>query len=270
MVKATLVYYGGLYWTYLGIFVKRLAQYRADFGVMLVTTALRSGMTLLFIGIIFTRVRQLQGWSFGEVLLIFGILSLASALSTLLLDMPYAIPAYVQSGRFDILLIRPAPPLFQLLGERGFQTSMIGSVPVALAVTVYALSRPDVHPHAWWALYLPLIVLTSTILFTSIVLLLACLAFRFTSVNNALYPVTWTAQFGQYPVTIYAPPIQFVLTWIVPYAMAGFYPAAFLLRGGHYRVYGLLAPLMGLLFALLSLAVWRVASRGYQSTGTAG
>jgi ABC-2 type transport system permease protein len=269
-VKATLGYYSGLYWTYLRIFIKRLAQYRADFGIMLVTTALRSGMTLLFIGIIFTRIRQLQGWSFGEVLLIFGLLSTARALVTLLLDMPYAIPGYVRSGRLDILLIRPTPPLFQLLGERGFQTSMIGSVPVAIAVTLYALSRPDVHPQLWWAFYLPLVVLTSTLIFASIVLLLACLAFRFTSVDNALYPVTWMADFGQYPASIYAPPLRFVLTWIVPYAMAGFYPAAFLLRGGHYRVYGLLAPLMGLVFTALALTVWRVASRGYQSTGTAG
>ena len=85
-----------------------------------------------------------------------------------------------------------------------------------------------------------------------------------------MFPIGWLADFGRYPLTIYALPLQFVLTWVLPYAMAGFYPAAFLLRGGHYRVYGLFAPLMGLLFTVLSLAVWRVASKGYQSTGTAG
>jgi ABC-2 type transport system permease protein len=130
--------------------------------------------------------------------------------------------------------------------------------------------RIFVNPQLWWALYIPLVILTSIMLFTSPVMIIACLAFRFTSVNSAMYPVGWMATFGQYPVTIYATPLQFMLTWVLPYAMAGFYPAAFLLRGGHYRLYGVLAPLMGLVFAALALIVWRVTSKGYQSTGTAG
>ncbi len=48
----------------------------------------------------------------------------------------------------------------------------------------------------------------------------------------------------------------------------GFYPAAFLLRGDAYRLYGLLAPLMGLVLLGLALFVWRVALGHYQSTGS--
>jgi ABC-2 type transport system permease protein len=263
-------YYGGLYWTYLRIFVKRLAQYRADFVIMFVTTAILSGMTLVFIGVVFSRIRQLQGWSLGEVLLIYGLVETGRSLTTLVLDMPWGIPDYVRPGRLDLLLIRPVPPLFQMLGERGFATSGLDSFPLGVAIILYALTRPDVHPQLWWALYLPLVVLTSVPLIASLIMFAACLAFRFTSVMNVVYPIGWLADFGHYPVTIYAPPIQFMLTWVLPYAMVGFYPAAFLLRGGHYRVYGLLAPLLGLLFAALALTVWRVASRSYQSTGTAG
>jgi ABC-2 type transport system permease protein len=55
---------------------------------------------------------------------------------------------------------------------------------------------------------------------------------------------------------------------VLPYAMLGFYPTAFLLRGGEYRPYGLLAPLMGFIFFGASQLVWRVAIRRYQSTGS--
>jgi ABC-type uncharacterized transport system permease subunit len=41
-----------------------------------------------------------------------------------------------------------------------------------------------------------------------------------------------------------------------------------LLRGDEYRLYGLLAPLLGFFFFGLSLLMWRVSLRRYQSTGS--
>jgi ABC-2 type transport system permease protein len=267
-LQSALRYYGELYLSYLSIFLKRQLQYRADFGVMLVTTGIREGMTLLFIGVIFSRMERLVGWSFAEVLLIYGLLTTGRAFCTLLLDMPYAVGGYVRSGRLDLLLIRPLPPLFQLTGERGFNTTMVGSVAIGIGVILYALTRPEIRPQPWWALYLPLVVASGALLISSIVLIVACLAFRFTSVQAIIYPVNWFADYGQYPTAIFASPVQFVLTWILPYAMAGFYPTAFLLRGDEYQIYGLLAPLMGIIFSGLALTVWHYASRYYQSTGT--
>jgi ABC-type uncharacterized transport system permease subunit len=50
--------------------------------------------------------------------------------------------------------------------------------------------------------------------------------------------------------------------------MIGFYPVAFLLRGDAYRLYGLLALMVGWVFLGLALALWRIAIRHYQSTGS--
>ncbi len=80
-------------------------------------------------------------------------------------------------------------------------------------------------------------------------------------------PLGYFAEFARYPLTIYARPVGFVLTWVLPYAMAGLYPAGFLLGKDGYRLYGLLAPLMGALFLALALLVWSVAVRHYKSTG---
>jgi ABC-2 type transport system permease protein len=75
-------------------------------------------------------------------------------------------------------------------------------------------------------------------------------------------------QFGRFPITIFGPALQFLLTWVFPFAMIGFYPVAFLLRGDAYRLYGLLALMVGWVFLGLALALWRVAIRHYQSTGS--
>jgi ABC-2 type transport system permease protein len=102
----------------------------------------------------------------------------------------------------------------------------------------------------------------------SVQLILACLTFWFVNTFSLMQTIGWINQFGQYPVTILTLPLRFLLTWVLPYAMMGFYPAAFLLHGGEYRLYGLLAPLMGFFLFGLSLLVWRVSVRRYQSTGS--
>ena len=121
----------------------------------------------------------------------------------------------------------------------------------------------------WWTVfYLPLTVISGMLIMFSVQLLLACLTFWFVNTFSLMQTIAWMNQFGQYPVTILALPLRFLLTWVLPYAMMGFYPAAFLLRGGEYRLYGLLAPPMGLLLFGLSLLVWRASVRRYQSTGS--
>ncbi len=83
-----------------------------------------------------------------------------------------------------------------------------------------------------------------------------------------MYPISWLSDFATFPVAIYPLPIQLLLTWVLPYAMAGFYPAAYLLRRDEYKVYGLMAPLMGFILLGVALLIWRFAIRRYQSTGS--
>lgn len=260
--------YVSLYAVYLKLFFRRLLLYRADFMILVVATAIRESMTVLFINVIFGRMQQLQGWSFNDVLLIYGIITISRFLFTIFLDVPWGVQAYIQSGRLDTLLVRPVAPLFQLIGERGFNFQAIGSVIVGIAIVAIALNREDLHGHIWWVPYIVLIEISGALLFFGLILVFACTAFYFTSVRSILYPLYWFADFAQYPIVIYGAPVRFVLTWVIPYGMVGFYPAAFLLRGNEYRVYGLLAPGFGILFLTAGLLVWHFSLRYYQSTGT--
>jgi ABC-2 type transport system permease protein len=135
-------------------------------------------------------------------------------------------------------------------------------------VIVILAILPELQLPWWGALYLPLAVISGALIMFSMQLLISCLNFWFTNAIPVLSTATWMYQFGQYPVTIFALPLRLILTWVLPYAMMGFYPAAFLLRGGEYRLYGLLVPLMALLFLGLALSAWRVGLRHYQSTGS--
>lgn len=261
-------YYAGLYATYWQLLFKAMSQYRADFLLGMVTSLLHAGSYLVFIAIVFARIPQLNGWTYSEMLLIYGLTVTCLSLRDVFFDATHRVSWYVQSGGLDMLLVRPANALFLMSGEAGINVNSIGRTIIGVAALVLALGSGTLPVAWWWALYLPLIIVTSTLLVFGLYLLLACLSFWFTNVSSALTTVSWTAVFGQFPVTIYTLPLRFLFTWIVPFAMIGFYPAAFLLRGDEYRIYGLIAPLMGIGFLSLALWVWGRAIRRYQSTGS--
>jgi ABC-2 type transport system permease protein len=261
-------YYSGLYINYWRLFAKTMAQYRADVAIMIGGMALQEGATLLFIGVIFSNIQQLQSWTFAEVLMIYGMMGLTRGLWNVLLDVPHRVQRYIQSGELDYLLVRPAGVLFQIAGASGLNPTSSGRVVISIVAIVIAVREHGATVAWWWALYLPAVVISGVMLYLGLYLLLACPSFWFTNVQSLLANVHLISQLGQFPVTIFGPVLQFGLTWIFPFAMIGFYPAAFLLRGDAYRFYGLLALVMGWVFLALALAVWRVSIRHYQSTGS--
>jgi len=261
-------YYAGLYATYFQVQLKTLAQYRADLVLIIAGAVVRDGTSLLFLGIIFGRIPALAGWSLNDLLLAYGLLAAGGYLGSIFLNSAHNLSWYVQTGRYDVLLIRPVPPLFQLIGEQPFNLTFIGNFLVGLATVGVALARLGLPFQGWWLLYFPAVLLSGALIGFSLNLIGACLTFRFTNVSSLLIALGYAPEFARFPLAIYAAPLAFVLTWILPHAMAGIYPAGFLLGKEGYVAYGLLAPLMGWLFLGLALGVWRVTSRWYSSTGT--
>jgi len=263
-----MTYYLDLYFTYARLVLKAWSQYRADFAITFVSSILHDGATFIFLTVIFTNIRELEGWSFHEMLLIWGLAVTSRNLANSLLDVPHRIYWYILEGDMDRLMVRPPDPLFQMTGESGITLPALGRVLIGATAIVTALTGlADKLP--WWgAFYLPLAIISGALIHFSVQLLMACLSFWFINTISLMQTMSWMYQFGQYPISIFALPLQFLFTWVLPYAMMGFYPTAFLLRGDAYLHYGLLVPLMGPIFLGLSLSLWRVAIQRYQSTGS--
>ena len=136
-------YHLDLYLLYLKIAAKVLLQYRMNLWIGFVSTAIYQGMTVLFISIIFTKIRVIEGWGFYEVVLIYGLLTASRHLSDLFLSMPWGLHFYIVRGELDTVLVRPANPLFQLVGGTGFQLLSIG--PLRQFLFALELSVDKVH-----------------------------------------------------------------------------------------------------------------------------
>jgi ABC-2 type transport system permease protein len=81
-------------------------------------------------------------------------------------------------------------------------------------------------------------------------------------------PVFNMLTFGRYPLTIYNLFIQFLLSWIIPFAFASFYPTTHFLGRAEFTPLFRLVPLVALTFGLLARVVWDRGVRNYASTGS--
>ena len=114
-----LLRYTRLYWYFLVQRFKILMEYRVNFLIGASSTFFLQGSSILAIWVVMRQIPSMQGWSFPEVLLIYGLVTLAQSLNHMFADNLWTIGwAYIRSGQFDRFLVRPIDPLFHLLADR--------------------------------------------------------------------------------------------------------------------------------------------------------
>jgi ABC-2 type transport system permease protein len=259
--------YARLYVYFVAQRFKILMEYRANFLIGASSTIFLQAAGLAAVWVIMRQIPALNGWTLPEVLLIYGLLTLAKSINHMFADNLWTFGhQYIRDGSFDRFLVRPINPLFHLLADR-FCHDGIGNFLVGAALVAYA-SRALAIP---WTplnlLYLILAVLSGGLIFIALNLLTATSAFWIVESIPLTQIVFNLHEFARYPLSIYHRPIQLLLTWLIPYGFASFYPASALLG----RPVGALAWL-GLPFSLallwLSYRAWSFGLRHYGGTGS--
>lgn len=170
-------------------------------------------------------------------------------------------------GEFDRLLVRPLPPLFQLLAER-FQTDGIGELAAGVAVITWAGSRLGLHTDAMTLVLGGIAVLGGVAIYASIKLILASFAFWIKFSQSYLFAAYKMADFAMYPMGIYPAALRFILTFALPFAFTAYYPAAALL-GRESMLTGIGGTVLaGAIVAIISAFVWKAGLRAYESAGS--
>ena len=251
---------------FLQYFKARLA-YKGDLLIAVTTSFCATVASFGFLYILFHRINALQGWTFEELAFIYGFsLTCLGFFNVLSLNLYEFGERYIMEGRFDQLLVRPLHSLFQVLFET-FRLESLQEVVAGLAVVVYAGSKLKLHPGLVEILLFPLLVLCGVVLYLSVFVILTSVSFWFEDRIGITPPVYNMIPFGRYPTSIYNVFLQFMLSWIVPFAFASFYPTTYYLGRAEYRTLFLLVPLMAVGFGSLALLIWNRGVGSYQSTG---
>ena len=259
--------YSNLYRLFLIQRLKILMEYRANFLIGAVSTVVLQVAGVMGIWVIMSQIPDLNGWKFEEVLLIYGLLTLAKSINHMFADNLWTLGRdYIRTGNFDRFLVRPIDPLFHLLADR-FCHDGIGNFVVGTALVAYSTNQLAISWTPFSLFYIAVSVISGGVIFIALNLITATSSFW---IVDAL-PVTWTVfnthEFAKYPLSIYHKSIGIIMTWLIPYGFASFYPASYLLGHDVGLLVWLGLPVAGLLL-WIAYSLWTFGLRHYTSTGS--
>jgi ABC-2 type transport system permease protein len=253
---------------YFSQYAKVRVSYRGDFFISLATSIAASAFSLGFVVVLFQKAPQLKGWRFEEVLFLYGFSMIPYGLFNVLsLNLYDFGNTYIMEGKFDRVLLRPISSLFQVLFEI-FRIESLQEIVTGSLIVWYASRHLQIH---WSALDVTMMftwALSGGVIYVSVFLLLSTFSFWFED-RIGIHPPFWNLiAFGRYPLSIYSGFIQFLLSWIIPFGFASFYPTAWMLRRAEFARYTPLAPLVAAACLTIAILAWNFGSRRYTSTGS--
>ena len=262
-----------LYLRYAGVSVRSQMQYRASFvmislGLLVVTTGEFFGIWAMF-----DRFGSLRGWRLPEVAFFYGLITVAFALAEAVARGFDHFPDMVKRGDFDRLLLRPRSAAFQVAAGV-VAIHRLGRLLNGTIVLLWAISALSVPWTPARVGLLLLAIVGGICLFAGLFVLQATLAFWTIETLEVMNAVTYGGtETGQYPLSIYQPWFRKFFTFVVPLACVSYFPALAILdradtEVGSPRWFQCAAPLIGVMFLLVSLHVWRFGVRHYRSTGS--
>lgn len=214
-----------LAWIFLRIGIMNEFQYRVNFLIQLLQSAVALGTALAVLALVFSHTRELAGWSPAELLAVMGVhVMVGGVVHALIQPNMEMLIEDVREGKLDYILTKPedAQLLVSIRQVRLWQGVDIIVGATVLAVAVLQLARPVGALHAsLFALGLML----GIVMVYCFWMILAVGAFWLVRLEFIVELFEGVYQAGRWPVGIYPLGLRVILTFLVPLAFAITIPA---------------------------------------------
>jgi ABC-2 type transport system permease protein len=247
--------------------LRKVLEYRTNFAIGVAAIMTRHVIGLLTLWVIFAHTRALGRWEPYQVLYLYGYMSLIVAIWHATLANTLRVEVLVRDAGFDLFLVRPLPPLFQLMFYY-FDDDALGDFIPAIACLAVASARLDVRYTPATMLVFALGLAGGVLIHFGIHLLLSAWSFWYVKSRALLNLFSELRRFGDYPLDIFPVTIQWLLTVVVPIAFAGFFPAAEVLSPESFVWIAWLSLPVGVLAVAVGGVVWHRGLATYQSAGS--
>lgn len=266
-MKSGFRYYWKIYWKIIAQDIKSKMSYRADFIISTFGMLAMNVAGVLGFWLVFQMFPSIAGWSYEEMLFLYGFSLVAATPAQCLFDNNWNLRFQVYSGDFIKYCFRPINLFFYYMSEV-FDVKGIGQFVFGVAAMVYA----------WWKLALPfhvysifilLVAVLSASLFVIAILNLAAAACFW--LVNSFFVLSLSNQlrdFAKYPVSIFGPALRIVFTFVIPIGFMAYYPSLIFIRPEEVSAIIWLTPVLGSLFFYLSYKVWMKGAMNYSGTGS--
>jgi len=248
--------------------LKRVMEYKADFLTGAVSFLIDQTIGIAFIFIIFSQIPQLAGFTFEQIVFIYGFSQIPKGLDHLLTDNLWCVGYFiVKKGDFDKYLTRPINPLFHVIAET-FQVDAIGELIVGIALMIYVSGSVNACITPLSVTLFILVIPFSMLIYTAIKITTGAFAFWIKSSGFIIQMVYGMNEFAKYPTTIYSTFVRNFVTYIIPFAFTGYYPALYFLTGQNplFNIGGTV--IISVIFMSISLLIWHKGLSAYESAGS--
>lgn len=247
-------------------FFKVIMQSKADFFIGLIGFFLKQIMGIVFLYLVFRQIPDLMGWSFDELVFIYGFAQIPRGIDHLFTDNLWLVAKrMIINGDFDRYMLRPMNVLFQIISEK-LQPDALGELLVGSILIVRSITNGTVVTGSVRILFFVISVITGAFIYSAIKLFFASFAFWMKRSGRILQVAYEMADFAKYPTEIYSRTVRFIITWIIPFAFVAFLPASYFLNKNSCIVIGGEC-LIALIFSVVAYSLFCIGIHSYESAG---
>lgn len=255
-----------IFFQYVSQYMKTRMSYRVDLVIEFLSDLLLQAVNLIFILVVFGHTQLLSGWSRDEIIFIYGFFLVPFAIFGAFFNIWDFNERYIVKGEMDRILTRPLHSLYQIILERMELESLFGVI-TGIGVMFYAGSNLGLIIQWYDPFLFVIMALGGACVYAGIFILLASISFWSDSPTSIMPMMYNIGNYGRYPVDIYNKVIRFVLTWILPFAFVGVYPAAYFLGREDWYLYAFFTPVMGVVFMGIAIFMWNIGVTKYRGAG---
>lgn len=254
---------------YFAQYLKRQMSYRGNFALQTISLLSWAAVNLALIHFLYLQVPAIQGWTYPQVLLIYGVAQTSFGLSFLCFAALLWLPSrFIVEGQLDRLLVRPLDPFLQLLMEQFSAEDLMLAI-VGLVIIGFALNQQGVVLHAGTWLMVLGVVFTGALVYGGLMTLVASFSFWLKDRVGLLGPLLESSdQVSRYPLTIYPLWLRTLLSSLLPLGFVAFYPAQWFLGRAEYQWATWASPLVGMTILSLGYITFHRGLRRYESAGS--
>lgn len=271
---AKLKRYCRLYKVLIEQFFKGILQSKVDFLMGLFGFFFTQFMGIAFLYLVFEQIPSLKGWSLDQLIFIYGFAQIPRGIDHLLTDNIWLVAwRLVVTGGFDRYMLRPMNVFFQVIAEK-LQPDALGELLVGTILVVSSLTKGIVVVDMEHGALFIVSILAGALIYTSIKLFFASLAFWLKRSGPFLQVAYEMADFAKYPTEIYAKAVKFLITWVIPFAFVAYLPASYFLGVGGFFGEGIsnagvigIECVIAIVFWCIAYATFKKGISIYESAG---
>ena len=214
-----------LTWLFFRIGALNDLQYRANFWLQLLQSAIQLGTGLAVLALVFSQTPALNGWSQPALLAVMGVhILMGGVIGAFIQPSMERLRQDIREGTFDFVLTKPED--IQVISSiREIRIWQAVDVIVGLVVLGFAVSRLQESLGPVEALAFAVALVLGGLMIYSFWLVVTTVAFWIVRIDEVAELFQGLYQSGRWPVTIYPDWLRASLTFLVPIAFAVTVPA---------------------------------------------